>query len=131
MIISRVVVILTQIESVLDLGFINLMCDVVIGGTHQTMLLCTLGLSKEIPASLALFICNYIPYEAVSIIGFCLVILLIVSSKKWTVELDNCDLNEFKIYKVEEAEILHKIPDQSPENLHHNRIDLSPQIKKN
>lgn len=93
-------VIAQQICLIMELGFINLVCDVVVGGTHQTLLLCFLKISMDIPGTFSLYMCDYISYGKICFIGIGILILMVLVSKRWSVLLDEADMNDFRIYKV-------------------------------
>ena len=84
---------------ILEMGFINLMCDVVVGGTHQTLLSVIKGFLRKMVATISLFICNYMDYAWFYIIALAIAIIVVVKTKKYSIVLDNSSLNDFKIFK--------------------------------
>jgi len=60
---SSMTSVIADLRFILDMGFMNLICDVKIGSTHQTLLACLSNMSASLPASFGLFLCDYINYN--------------------------------------------------------------------
>lgn len=92
---------LIQIQFVIEMGFISLICDKKIGGTHLTALACILNISRFLPSSIGLYFLSFMNYYFYAIFAIVYSIIMLIATKKWSLYLDNADIKEFRLTEEE------------------------------
>lgn len=91
-----------QVEFILHMGFVNMICDVNIGGVHQTMLASIMNGSRVIPSSFGIYLCDYVSYDIIFIVGLLGYMVCLGFSNKYAVALDESELSDFWITEIKD-----------------------------
>lgn len=94
---ADVIQVISMLQFVLFIGFVNIICDVKIGGIHQTLLVIPMNMFTFMSSSIGIYLCGKVGYDAVFWITFLSFLVSLVVSKKYAIELDNSDQSEFSI----------------------------------
>lgn len=105
--------IIFEATSILELGFINIMCDKTVGPTHLTLLGSLNNIVKNLIETLSLYLLTYISYEYYFIWGVVYMTIMLLNTKHIALTLDEAKTSEFKLKNDIEQEKNIEYGDQS------------------
>lgn len=95
MILSSLLSVIHDFIFILDIAFMNIICNINIGSTHQTLLMCTKGITTYVSSTLGLFLSGIIDYNIMWFCYFLYYIQMLKYTYSKSKDLDNTNLEEF------------------------------------
>ena len=90
--------------AILELGFINIMCDKTVGTTHLSLLGAVNNIVGNLIETLSIYLLSYVNYEWYFVWGIIYMIIMLLNTKHYAIALDEAHKDEFKLKRDDHIE---------------------------